>query len=146
MKRDFYVTHTGRVFSGNKEFSPVNNGLGYFRVTVNGETKCVHRMVWEFFNGPIPVGLQINHKDLNKGNNALSNLELVTPSQNRIHYLRNAKNRAVKKGKRMLSSVQAASIKRLWVLGLKKSEIASDFGVCRECVRNIILGYSHANS
>lgn len=44
--------------------------------------KYVHRVVWEAFNGPIPEGLQINHKDENKLNNSLSNLSLVTPSEN----------------------------------------------------------------
>ena len=47
----------------------------------------LHRLVWETFVGPIPKGLVIHHKDHNKSNNKLSNLQLVTSSQNRILYL-----------------------------------------------------------
>lgn len=47
--------------------------------------KYVHRLVWEAFNGPIPPGMEINHIDEDKSNNALSNLELVTHKQNMNH-------------------------------------------------------------
>lgn len=44
-----------------------------------------HRLVYEVMVGPIPDGSEINHKDLNKQNNAPSNLEAVSPSQNISH-------------------------------------------------------------
>ena len=60
------------------------NGYYWVQLCLNNVSKVssVHRLVWLVFNGPIPEGLQINHKDENKANNALLNLELVTPSQN----------------------------------------------------------------
>jgi len=36
-----------------------------------------HSLVWEWFHGPIPDGMQIVHKDRNQHNNRLDNLELV---------------------------------------------------------------------
>src|SRR2546422_281808 len=41
----------------------------------------LHRDVWEHWNGPIPAGHHIHHRDGNSGNNELSNLELVLASQ-----------------------------------------------------------------
>lgn len=62
---------------------------GYYMVALclNSVEKdsSVHRLVWSAFNGAIPEGLEVNHKDEDKANNALLNLELVTPSQN-INY------------------------------------------------------------
>ncbi|MCU1197511.1 HNH endonuclease [Stenotrophomonas maltophilia] len=46
-------------------------------------TWYAHRLVWEAAHGPIPEGMQIDHLDSNAGNNALSNLDLVTPQENR---------------------------------------------------------------
>jgi len=46
----------------------------------------VHRLVVESFIGPIPDGLEVNHKDLNKHNNNVSNLEIVTRRENIIHF------------------------------------------------------------
>ena len=37
----------------------------------------MHRYVWEYYNGEIPDGYQIHHKDRDKGNNDISNLELI---------------------------------------------------------------------
>ena len=43
-----------------------------------------HRLVWETFNGKIPTNLELDHIDGNKHNNKLSNLRLVTHSENMI--------------------------------------------------------------
>ena len=45
----------------------------------------VHVLVWLKYKGSIPQGLQLNHKDLDRCNNKLSNLELVTHSGNWHH-------------------------------------------------------------
>jgi len=47
--------------------------------------RSVHRVMWEAFNGPIEGRLEINHKDLNRSNNQLDNLELLTHQQNLKH-------------------------------------------------------------
>jgi hypothetical protein len=41
--------------------------------------------LWEAFVGPIEGRLEINHKDLNRINNRLDNLELLTHQQNIQH-------------------------------------------------------------
>ena len=62
---------------------------GYVAVSLcrNGvyARRSVHRLMWEAFVGPIPGRLEINHKDLNRVNNRLDNLELVTHQQNIQH-------------------------------------------------------------
>lgn len=45
----------------------------------------VHLLVLEAFVGPKPEGFQANHKDGNKANACLANLEYVTPSENHKH-------------------------------------------------------------
>lgn len=50
-------------------------------------TRTVHRLVGEAFLGPRPSGHQINHKNGDKTDNRLENLEYVTPSENVRHSL-----------------------------------------------------------
>ncbi len=68
---------------------PMLTKLGYYRVELfNNKTRKkhhVHRLIWETFNGAIPTGLQINHINEIKTDNALSNLNLMTPKEN-INY------------------------------------------------------------
>lgn len=49
--------------------------------------KAIHRLVWEAFNGPIFGRLEINHKNLDRADNRLENLELVTHQQNAQHFI-----------------------------------------------------------
>ena len=46
----------------------------------------LHRFVWTYFNGEIPDGCEIHHRDFDKENNDIANLELVTKDEHkRIH-------------------------------------------------------------
>ena len=82
----------GKTWSGDAEHRPLKaslNNSGYLLTNFckgsKYTKKLVHRAVWEAFNGPVPDRLEINHKDLDKTNNRLDNLELVTHQQNLVH-------------------------------------------------------------
>ena len=68
---------------------PTISSRGYERVTfqVNKKRKDirVHRAIYEAWFGPIPKGMEINHLDGNKRNNAISNLEACTGAENMRH-------------------------------------------------------------
>ena len=49
---------------------------GYY---LNAKThKRLHVYVWEYYNGEIPKGCEIHHKDFDKSNNEVDNLQLLT--------------------------------------------------------------------
>ncbi|MDL5055907.1 HNH endonuclease [Geitlerinema calcuttense] len=68
------------------------DGYGYQIVTLYNPrqlTKKVHQLVMSAFVGPRPDGYEVNHKDGDKANNHLENLEYVTPAENKAHAVRN---------------------------------------------------------
>ena len=82
----------GKTWAGDAAYRPLKprkDTKHYLQVDLvqNGEytRKRVHRVVWEAFNGAIEGRLEINHKDLNRVNNRLDNLELTTHQQNLQH-------------------------------------------------------------
>lgn len=82
----------GKTWRGNETARPVKirldkHSYAHFSPCVNGKSKNVriHRVVWEAFNGPIPGRLEVNHKNLDRSDNRLENLELLTHRENVVH-------------------------------------------------------------
>lgn len=92
----YKVSNEGRVWSIKKNIllKPIDTH-GYYRVSLFKGGKYsksfIHRLVYEAFVGEIPNEMQINHKDENRKNNCLWNLELLTPKENINYGNRNKK-------------------------------------------------------
>ena len=86
----YQVSNEGRVWSVKNEIymKPLDSH-GYCRVALSKNRKqtkhLIHLLVYEASVGEIPEGMQVNHKDENRANNCLWNLELLTPKDN-INY------------------------------------------------------------
>lgn len=122
---DYKVTSDGRIFSYRRgyeyELKLSLDSYGYLVVGLqNGKsrvTRKVHRLVASAFLGE--DDRQINHKDCNKQNNQIENLEYCTPLENTKHAWANGRNdnngsavsRAWKDG-RMQGSIEAT--KQRW--------------------------------
>jgi hypothetical protein len=119
---------------------------GYLQVKVMVAGKktiaAAHRVVWVHFNGPIPDGLTINHKDGNKANNRPSNLEPATMSEQRIHaitVLNVDRNRP--KGslnpKSRLTEDQVLAIRGMRTSGMMAKDIAEHYRIDARVVSQI---------
>lgn len=113
---------------------------GYESVGLRKEKKTkwllVHRLVYSNFIGEIPHKLQINHKDGNKRNNRIENLEVVTSSENLKH--------AFRTGLKSLKGEKHNNRKLNWedVLFIRKStlkncELAEKYNVSRAMITHI---------
>lgn len=70
-------------FNGKKYTKDDNTGY-YLSSARKGKTGTrIHRDVWEFYNCKIPKGYHVHHIDHDKGNNDISNLQLL---EAREHY------------------------------------------------------------
>lgn len=67
----------------DKKFTLRNNG--YFALTT-GKRTLMHRYVWTKEKGPIPDGYDIHHKDEDKSNNAIGNLECLSKPEHTRKY------------------------------------------------------------
>jgi len=101
INNNYHISNFGRVYSDYKDgfLSQYITNKGYNRLTLIDENgnevkKLVHRLVAEHFIGEKPSeNHQINHKDLNKTNNKVNNLEWVTCKENVNHKINNDKDR-----------------------------------------------------
>lgn len=82
-KSGYLVSNYGRVKGKTKEFLKISiNKEGYASC---GKIGWIHWAVYETFIGDIPNNYQINHKDYNRQNNKLDNLESCSASENVKH-------------------------------------------------------------
>lgn len=120
----YQVTPTGEVRSTNwgypKVRKPSVTNMGYERVNlrIDGKTKwfLAHRLVAKTFLTPIEGKDVINHKDGNKRNNSVENLEWCTQQENAKHAFVKGLSRGILKAveaHRILSAEQAQEIRDL---------------------------------
>jgi hypothetical protein len=112
----------------------------YHAVNVWKDGKCkyakVHRLVASAFFGP--SDLCVNHKDGNKINNSVSNLEWVSISENTRHAIHVLKVPMQLSNKLSLSDVLA--IKRRLKRGEYQRVIAQSYGVKQAAISDIATG------
>lgn len=90
---------------------------GYLRVCLykDGHRKLcrIHRLVYEAFIGIVPCDMTINHKDENKENNCLENLELLTVKEN-VNYGTRNKRMAESLSKKVYQYTIDRRIVKIW--------------------------------
>lgn len=115
----------------------LNKGNGYLMTSLGGTTKQeTHRFVAWAFLGEQVGALHVNHKDGNKQNNCILNLEYISCGDNHVHalatrgkfgYLENSK----------LSAEQVLSIYGRLLIGEVVQDLATEYGVDRHTISGI---------
>lgn len=103
----YYVTPEGSVYTVFKnqlvkrKTYITKNGYEIIKLAKKGKyyRKLVHRLVAEAYINSNSIGLEVNHKDGNKLNNKVENLEFVTHSENMHHAF---KNKLINRNKKTL--------------------------------------------
>lgn len=84
----YEVSNLGRIRRNGKILKPVlKNGYHSVGLSKGGvvSVKYIHRLVCESFLENPENRPQVNHKDFDRTNNVLSNLEWCTPKENNVH-------------------------------------------------------------
>lgn len=136
---EYFIREDGLVWSTktNRFLTPSIQGRGYHQVTLYPKQALVHRLVAETFFSNLENKPCVNHKDGNKTNNNVSNLEWVTIQENNKH----AWNTGLKKSndRAILSIEQVREIRTKYIpykYGIPK--LAKEYNVSNKCVENIL--------
>lgn len=134
---------------------PATDAAGYKTITLSKANHIqgirIHRLVAIAFLGLQP-SKEVNHKNGNKADNRLENLEWLTRSENLLHRHRvlGLKLRRDDKGEKNLNSKltnqDVREIRRLYATGnFSQAELSKTFRICSSGISHVITGrtWSH---
>ena len=143
----YSITRDGQLIShhgGGNHIKKLPICKGYYRPILWGKdkfyNKTIHRLVAEHFI-PNPNNLpEVNHKDGNKLNNKVDNLEWCTAQQNRIHALSTglASTARGMKDNSKLCDTSVIVIRDSFKAGFKQRKIAEYFKIGQAQVSRIV--------
>lgn len=125
----------------------IKYGYTNYHLCKNGVRRYhrAHKMVWEAFRGPIPKGKELNHIDSDRANPALSNLELMTRSENAAyafsHNGRPPTNNPSPGSRNGSAKLTEADIPKIFAMredGMYQYQIAETFGVSQPMIGNVL--------
>lgn len=150
--KNFFITEDGQVFNGKTEKYAVayKNEFGYMVCNVfdpiqnKWKKRKVHRLVAEVYLPNPNCKREVNHKDSDKTNNRVSNLEWATSKENKDHAWANNLYSVYGEDSEwsVLSEEQVHGICRLMEEGARNIDLATSFGVHKDTISSIRTGRS----
>jgi len=151
----YFVDRDGQIYSdhprrlkdkGFRAMKLQKHSQGYLFVRLSTDVGCygklAHQAVMEAFVGSPRDGMMINHKDGDKHNNSLDNLEYVTRRQNEDHAM--AHGLKPKGDRNGASKVTESDVRHILCtpLSISNTKLANDVGLTRSQVSRIRRGKS----
>lgn len=144
---NWLIYENGRLYSIKyKRFmNPSPSSSGYLKTNykVNGKIKNIniHDLVAKYFIGEKPKGMVVNHRDGNKHNNHVNNLEYIDYKENSRHARRLGLIKNQARGSRIgtssITESQAKEVITLLIKGERNKDISAKTGVTRTNVCHI---------
>lgn len=136
--KSYYSTRVGRILKTQMRSGYPSVSLG------RGKPKhaTTHSLVMQAFCGPYPAGLEVNHRDGNPTNNALSNLEWASKSENALHGFRIGKRLPTTGERNGQAKLTEAQAKAILSAPAERGHgvLAKQFGISRQTVSDIRRG------
>lgn len=144
----YWVSSLGRVKSKSKILKPTKgkNGYLFVRLSKRGKYtyKSIHRLVVENFFG-VKKSTDVNHKDSDRTNNKLINLEFCTRRynlthariMNRMNWIDKHKASALKGERQPSAKLTNDKVLKIFNSSEMNGKLAARFGICRQQVYRI---------
>lgn len=105
--------------------------------------RLAHRWLWEQTFGPIPPRYEIHHKGENPLNNAIENLECVTPEWHDNHHQRKREDHCVVNDIEQRRCQRCHEYKPLDGFSIRRA--GTRHGYCQPCVRVYLIEWRAKN-
>ena len=151
----YFITESGKVFcarpingkgSRQCQLRPVKllcSSGGYLQFGADRYKVSVHKAVATAFIGPCPEGLEVAHRDGNKSNNHVSNLEYASHTENeKMKHMHGTDPSGSRNGASKLTWAQVVDIKHRVRNGKRGTarRVALEYGISESTVSMLLSG------
>lgn len=138
----FSVIRHGKPYQLKRKGRMLRPGLdtaGYRQVCVGGQQRRVSSLIAEVFLGPRPKGMEVCHNDGSRTNDAAVNLRYDTRAGNQADSLKHG-TRPLGEQRHLakLTSAKAIEIRIRWAFGEMQKDLAAEFGVAPNTIKQLI--------
>lgn len=147
----WYIKDDGKIFSKTtyhgdgrlREVKPnINKKRGYLYARTSNKNHQIHRLVATHFMDNPSNKMYVNHRDGNKHNNHVNNLEWVTCKENTQHAIHNGLTKQMKKneGNLKYTREQCRAVIKRSKQGMTHLEAGSIFNMPYSTVAHLVRG------
>lgn len=112
---------------------PHIDSVGYRVVILDGKIGREHRLVWEKNNGPIPKGWIVHHKNHNRLDNRIKNLQCIPRGRHQTIHKKEIKTGSNKKGIVFQQNTHRKEVKRTSYKGKKPTSVFKGVSWQKDC-------------
>lgn len=142
---NYAITDNGEVMNiiTGKALKPGVKKKGYLKVDLYNasgrKSISIHRLVMLHFSNDQKIGMQVNHKDGNKSNNSIDNLEWATAKKNVAHAVEFGlwTNKGENHKNNKLTEAQVKEIREQLVLVVSHRALSEKYGVAKNNIYEI---------
>jgi len=102
----------GCVRNAKGQFIEINGGQKYKQKIRNGKYVAVSHLVWEKHNDPVPPGMLVHHKNEDKKDNRIENLECITYREHNLLHSHEPWNKGLTAEDERMAKLLQKAIKR----------------------------------
>jgi predicted XRE-type DNA-binding protein len=123
----------GKQIKNSDGYIKVRVGVGHKYADLNGYA-YEHVIVWASNGFDLPDGMIIHHRNGDKGDNRIENLECMSRTDHNAEH-----------GNKKLSKSDVVTIRALYQSGVYQKQIANHFGVAHQTISKIVRGEARKN-
>lgn len=121
---------------------PVKHRTGYLKINYKNKCLQIHRIIYAAFLGILVPYMVINHKDGDGTNNQISNLELITQSENLKHKYRTLKSPPTVSNAKITQEIADEIRRQVTEENIKAVDLARKYGLGKSTINSILRNKS----
>ena len=140
------ISSQGHYLEKWRMLKPAKHHTGYLKINYKKKSLQIHRIIFAAFLGTLIPNMVINHKDGNGTNNRISNLEMVSQSENLKHKYRVLKSPATVSNAKITQEIADEIRRQVAEENVRAIDMARKYDLGKSTINSILRNKTWKNN